>query len=238
MQRPQNCAERFGRIPNHTVFDMTNTPTPIAHIAVYVAGNIGDSVLHLGFMRALSEHFCRPLILINSLTSEINRLFDAQPYIERTISVRSIAQESDRRQRTQLMQEQIEALHLDTLFLFTFHSYVAIAAWRAKVKQRFGFVRRHQFYNSMLLSHSVFVHKTGVQHPDTHSWLPKLFRRHDLPDKALYPSLFDAETSVIAAAALCATLTPPLLNRAWIGCRCNDETLSGNALGRTHGALG
>ncbi|HZR37961.1 MAG TPA: glycosyltransferase family 9 protein [Nevskia sp.] len=166
-------------------------PQAAGPAAVYISGNIGDSVLHLGFMRALSQHLGRPLILINPLPQAVNRLFEAQPYIERVVSVRDIEQDGDKRSRGRRMQSLLHGLGLESLFFFNFKTYAALAAWRARVPQRIGFARRHQFYNGWLFTRSVLVQKRGVTHPDTHVWLPQLFARHGYPAAALYPSLFD-----------------------------------------------
>jgi heptosyltransferase-2 len=171
-------------------------------IAVYISGNIGDSVLHLGFMRALSEHLQRKLILINPLPPAVNVLFEVQPYIEQVISIREIEKHADKGLRGRLLREKLESLRLDTLFFFNFKSYAAVAALQARIPQRWGFVRRHQFHNALLFTHRVFVQKSGTMHPDTHTWLPALLRRHGLPAEAIYPSLFVDEASAAQAAEL------------------------------------
>lgn len=170
--------------------------------AVYISGNIGDSVLHLGFMRALSEELGRKLILINPLAPAVNRLFECQPYIERVISIRDIERDPQRKNRRRRMQELLDTLRLDTLFFFNFKTYVVMAALRSGIRRRIGFVRRHKFYNKLLFTHSVLVQKGGIQHPDTHTWLPRLFRAHGLPDQARYPSLLDGATATARAAEL------------------------------------
>ncbi|HWY24444.1 MAG TPA: glycosyltransferase family 9 protein, partial [Nevskia sp.] len=170
--------------------------------AVYVSGNIGDSVLHLGFMRALSQQLGRRLILINPLPPAVNRLFEAQPYIERVVSIRDIECDPQRRNRRPRMQALLGTLGLDTLFFFNFKTYAVMAALRAGIRQRIGFVRRHKFYNRVLFSHSVMVQKARVQHPDTHTWLPQLLRRHGFAAEAVYPSLFDSEAAAARAAQL------------------------------------
>ncbi len=178
------------------------TAATAGRIAVYISGNIGDSVLHLGFMRALSEHLQRRLILINPLPPAVNALFAVQPYIDEVISIREIENHSDKGLRGRLLREKLESLRLDTLFFFNFKSYAAIAALRARIPQRWGFVRRHQFHNALLFTHRVFVRKGGTMHPDTHTWLPALFRRYGLPDEAIYPSLFVDEGSAAQAVEL------------------------------------
>ncbi len=170
--------------------------------AVYISGNIGDSVLHLGFMRALSQQLGRRLILINPLPPAVNRLFEAQPYIERVVSIRDIEYDPQRRNRRPRMQALLGTLGLDTLFFFNFKTYAVMAALRAGIRQRIGFVRRHKFYNRLLFTHSVLVQKARVQHPDTHTWLPLLLRRHGFAAEAIYPSLFDSEAAAARAAEL------------------------------------
>lgn len=178
------------------------TGTVAGPCAVYISGNIGDSVLHLGFMRALSQQLGRRLILINPLPPAVNHLFETQPYIERVVSIRDIECDKQRRNRRRRMQELLGTLGLDTLFFFNFKTYAVMAALRAGIRQRIGFVRRHKFYNRLLFSHSVMVQKARVQHPDTHTWLPQLFRRHGFPAEASYPSLFDGEAAAARAAQL------------------------------------
>lgn len=178
------------------------TAATAGRIAVYISGNIGDTVLHLGFMRALSGHLQRKLILINPLPPAVNALFEVQPYIEQVVSIREIENHADKKMRGRLLREKLESLHLDALLFFNFKSYAAIAALRARIPQRWGFVRRHQFHNALLFTHRVFVQKGGTMHPDTHTWLPDLFRRHGLPDQAVYPSLFVDEPSAARAAEL------------------------------------
>jgi len=168
--------------------------------AVYISGNIGDSVLHLGFIHALSQHLGRPLILLNPLPPAVNRLFEAQPYIERVVGIADIERAADKGERGRRMTQLLRSLQLDTLFFFNFKTYAAIAALRAGVPRRVGFVRRHQFFNALLFTHHVMVQKRGTTHPDTHSWLPRLLGRHGYPAEAIYPSLFDsAEASAQAA---------------------------------------
>lgn len=171
-------------------------------IAVYISGNIGDTVLHLGFLRALSEHLRRRLILINPLPDAVNALFAVQPYVEEVISIREIENHPDKRQRGPLLRVRLQSLQLDALLFFNFKSYAAIAAARTGIPQRWGFVRRHQFINALLFTHHVFVQKRGTTHPDTHTWLPALFRRYGLPDTAHYPSLFVDEESRARASEL------------------------------------
>jgi hypothetical protein len=71
--------------------------------AVYISGNIGDSVLHLGFIRALSQQLGRPLILLNPLPPAVNRLFEAQPYIERVVGIADIERGADKGERGRRM---------------------------------------------------------------------------------------------------------------------------------------
>ena len=170
--------------------------------AVYISGNIGDSVLHLGFMRALSQQLGRRLILINPLPPAVNHLFEAQPYIERVVSIRDIEYDPQRRNRRPRMQALLGPLGLDTLFFFNFKTYAAIAARLAGVPRRVGFVRRHQFHNALLFSHHVMVQKRGTPHPDTHTWLPRLLARHGYPAEAIYPSLLPSEEAAARAALL------------------------------------
>lgn len=178
------------------------TAASAGRIAIYISGNIGDTVLHLGFLRTLSEHLQRRLILINPLPPAVNALFGVQPYIEEVVSIREIEYQADKGLRGRLLREKLESLQLDTLFFFNFKSYAAIAALRARIPQRWGFVRRHQFHNALLFTQCVFVRKGGTMHPDTHTWLPALFRRHGLPAEATYPSLFVDPPSAEQAQAL------------------------------------
>lgn len=166
-------------------------PQDAGPAAVYISGNIGDSVLHLGFLRTLSEHLGRPLILINPLPEAVNRLFEAQPCIERAVSIRDIEYDGDKRRRGERLERQLRELRLGSLYFFNFKTYAVVAARRAGIPRRVGFVRAHQFWNALLFTHSVLVRKQGIVHPDTHVWLPQLFRRHGYPAAALYPSLFD-----------------------------------------------
>jgi heptosyltransferase-2 len=177
-------------------------PTVAGPAAVYISGNIGDSVLHLGFMRALAQHLKQPLILINPLPPAVNRLFEAQPYIERVISIRDIEQGSDKRDRIPRLEQRLRELRLGTLYFFNFKTYAALAARRARIPRRVGFVRAHQFWNALLFTHSVLVRKQGITHPDTHAWLPQLLGRHGYPAEALYPSLFDGAEAQAQARAL------------------------------------
>lgn len=167
-------------------------PQAAGPAAVYISGNIGDSVLHLGFMRALSQHLGQPLILINPLPEAVNRLFEAQPCIGRAVSIRDIEYDGDRRRRGQRLEQKLRELRLGSLYFFNFKTYAALAARRAGIPRRIGFVRAHQFWNTLLFTHSVLVRKQGIVHPDTHVWLPQLLRRHGYPAEALYPSLFDS----------------------------------------------
>ncbi len=167
-------------------------PQAAGPAAVYISGNIGDSVLHLGFMRTLSQHLGRPLILINPLPEAVNRLFEAQPWIERAVSIRDIEYDGDKRRRGERLEQQLRELRLGSLYFFNFKTYAVLAARRAGIPQRIGFARTHQFWNALLFTRSVLVRKQGIVHPDTHVWLPQLFRRHGYPDAALYPSLFDS----------------------------------------------
>ena len=169
--------------------------------AVYISGGIGDSVLHLGFMRALSQHLGRPLILINPLPAAVNRLFEAQPYIERVVSIREIELGADQKERGPRLTELLRGLQLDSIWFFNFKTYAALAARKAGVPRRIGFARQHQFWNAWLFTQSVLVSKRGITHPDTHVWLPQLLRRHGYPAEPLYPSLIDsAETQAQAEA--------------------------------------
>ena len=170
--------------------------------AVYISGNIGDSVLHMGLVRALSEHLGRPLILLNPLPPALNRLFETQPWIERVLSIGEIERDADHGRRRREMTELLRSLQLDTLFFFNFKTYAAIAARLAGVPRRVGFVRRHQFHNALLFSHHVMVQKRGTPHPDTHTWLPRLLARHGYPAEAIYPSLLPSEEAAARAALL------------------------------------
>lgn len=177
-------------------------PQAAGPAAVYISGNIGDSVLHLGFLRALSQHLGRKLILINPLPPAVNRLFEVQPCIERVVSIRDIEQDPDRRGRGRRLEQRLRELRLGSIWFFNFKTYAALAARRAGIPRRFGFARQHQFWNALLFTHSVLVAKRGISHPDTHVWLPQLFRRHGYPAEALYPSLFDSPEVQAQAAAL------------------------------------
>ncbi|MDE0852792.1 MAG: glycosyltransferase family 9 protein [Nevskia sp.] len=170
--------------------------------AVYISGNIGDSVLHLGFMRALAQQLGRPLILLNPLPPAVNRLFEAQPYIDKVVGIGDIECDPDKRARRRRMAQLLRSLGLHTLFFFNFKTYAALAALSARVPRRVGFVRRHQFHNALLFTHSVLVQKRGTPHPDTHTWLPRLLARHGYTAEALYPSLFDSAAVQAQAAQL------------------------------------
>ena len=170
--------------------------------AVYISGNIGDSVLHLGFIRALAQQLGRPLILLNPLPPAVNRLFEAQPYIEKVIGIGDIERDGDKGARRRRMAGLLRSLGLHTLFFFNFKTYAALAARSARIPVRVGFVRRHQFHNALLFSHCVLVQKRGTPHPDTHTWLPRLLGRHGYPAQAIYPSLFDSAEATAQAAQL------------------------------------
>jgi heptosyltransferase-2 len=170
--------------------------------AVYISGNIGDSVLHLGFIRALAQKLGRPLVLVNPLPEAVNRLFEAQPFIGQVVSIRAIEQDPDKKQRQQRLAGVLRGLDLAAIWFFNFKTYAALAARAAGVPRRYGFARQHQFWNALLFTHSVLVSKRGITHPDTHVWLPQLLRRHGWPEQALYPSLFDSAPVQAQAAAL------------------------------------
>jgi heptosyltransferase-2 len=170
--------------------------------AVYISGGIGDTVLHLGYLRALAQHLDRPLILINPLPAAVNRLFEAQPYIERVVSVRDIELGPDQKARRPRLAELLRGLKLDSIWFFNFKTYAALAARSAGVPKRIGFARQHQFWNAWLFTQSVLVNKRGITHPDTHVWLPQLFRRHGYPVEPLYPSLLDSAEMQAQAQAM------------------------------------
>jgi heptosyltransferase-2 len=165
---------------------------PAGPAAVYISGGIGDTVLHLGFMRALSQHLGRPLILINPLPPAVNRLFEAQPYLERVVSIREIELGPDKKARRARLTEVLRGLQLGSIWFFNFKTYAALAARGAGVPKRIGFARQHQLWNALLFTQSVLVNKRGITHPDTHVWLPQLFRKYGHPAEPLYPSLLDS----------------------------------------------
>lgn len=198
--------------------------------AVYISGGIGDTVLHLGHMRALSQHLGRPLILLNPLPAAVNRLFEAQPYVERVVSIRDIEQGPEQQARPLRLAELLRGLELDSIWFFNFKTYAALAARGAGVPQRIGFARQHQFWNALLFTQSVLVNKRGITHPDTHVWLPRLFRKYGYPDRPLYPALLDSAEMQARAAALAQDfprlialgLGAAVAARRWPAARCAE----------------
>ena len=170
---------------------------------IYLSGGIGDSVLHMGFMLALSRHLGRRLVLINSLRDAINDLFADQPQIGRVASLRALEPAGAGRERSTHLRAFLASLGLQNLYLFSFQSEIAAAARRAGIANRYGYVRRHRFYESLLLTRSVYVSRRGTPHPDTHTWLPMLFRKLGLPDAGIYPSMFPAPEAAALAAERC-----------------------------------
>ncbi len=158
-----------------------------SRMAIYISGGIGDVVLHMGYVRALAQEVGEPLAMLLPHAQATHCLFDSQSYIDRVIGLEDI--HKDRKHRVAHLSELLRAQQIDTLFLFSFHRFVAQAAKRAGVARRVGFIRYHQPHLARLLTHRGWVRRRGTPHPDTHTWLPPILRRCGYDVTPVYPSL-------------------------------------------------
>lgn len=175
---------------------------PAPRVAVYISGGIGDVLLHLGFVKALADHFQQPVDLILATPPATNGLLASQPYVGRVVNVPSTP--GAYRDRVAAMLALLQPLGLDTLFFFGFQRSVLRAAVMAGIVNRVGYVRLHRFYQARLMSQAILVRRKGTPHPDTHTWLPRLFAKYGYPVAPASPALVSSDDARRLAAPLVA----------------------------------
>lgn len=192
-------------------------------MAVYISGGIGDVVLHMGHIRALSAQAGMPLTMLLPHSKASHILFASQPYIEQVISLDDI--HKDRKHRVARLRELLQAQQIHTLFLFSFQRYVAQAARQAHVPRRVGFIRYHQPHLAGLLTHRGWVKRRGTPHPDTHTWLPPILQRCGFDGTPVFPSLVVPPSAQRHARSLLPA-----------GCRLIGIGLNGSTADKRYGA--
>ena len=163
---------------------------------VFISGAIGDNAVHLGLIRRLALRH-GPLVLINYLDEPANALFAEQSCIARVISLRSVLG-PDRARRSAIAAEVLAALQIEHLYYFNFHTWFAMAALRARVPNRHGYLPRHAFIRLPLFSHHIFV-PGHTPHPRSYYWIQALLRKYGVDHAPIFPNL-EASPSFIEQA--------------------------------------
>ena len=114
----------------------------------------------------------------------------------------------DKAHRVSRLTALLAPLCIDTLFLFSYQDHVLKAACAARIPVRAGFLRTHKLWRAPWMTQRIWVRRAGTPHPDTHTWLPRLFAKYGYPTRPIEPSLTvtrsagtDAAADAAAAAA-------------------------------------
>jgi heptosyltransferase-2 len=170
------------------------------HLAVYLSGGIGDTLMHLGFVKALAEHAGAPVTLVLATPPVATPLLQTQSYVRDVLSIPDL--HHDKVHRVDRLTALLAPLGIDTLFLFSYQDHVLKAACAAKIPVRAGFLRTHKLWRAPWMTQRIVVRRAGTPHPDTHTWLPRLFKKYGYPTRPIEPSL----TVTALASADAATL--------------------------------
>lgn len=170
--------------------------------AVFISGAIGDNVVHLGLIKRLALRH-GPMLLINYLDDQANALFADQPCIGAVISLRSVLG-PDRERRGAIAAELFATARLEHLYHFNFHTWFAVAAFKARVPKRYAYLPRRAFIRLPLFSHHVFV-ADRTPHPRSLYWIQALLRKYGFEHAPIFPNLeagasFKAEARRLTAA--------------------------------------
>lgn len=175
---------------------------PPLHLAIYVSGGIGDLLMHLGFIRALAEHAGAPVTLVLATPPVTTPLLQTQSYIRDVIAIPDL--HHDRAHRVERLQALLAPRNIDTLFLFSYQDHVLQAACAAGIPVRAGFLRAHTAWRAPWMTQRILVRRAGTPHPDTHTWLPRLFAKYGYPTAPIVPSLTVSPAAAQAATVLAA----------------------------------
>lgn len=154
--------------------------------AVFISGAIGDNVVHFGLIKRLALRH-GPLLLINYLDDQVNALFADQPCIAGVISLRSVLG-PDRQQRSAIAAQLFATTKLEHLYHFNFQTWFAVAAFKARVPNRYAYLPRRAFIRLPLFSHHVFV-PDRTPHPRSVYWIQALLRKYHFDHAPIFPNL-------------------------------------------------
>lgn len=181
---------------------MNLAPPSSARAAVYISGGLGDVLLNLGFVKTLAAHFQQPVDLVLATPTAAHRLFESQSYVGQVVTVAQ--NPGTHADRVAQVRDLLAPLALDSLFFFSFQRAVLHAAVQAGIAHRVGYIRMHRFYQARLMNRSILVRRGGTPHPDTYTWLPRLFAKFGYPTAPTGPSLIAGERARALAAPLLA----------------------------------
>lgn len=156
--------------------------------------------MHLGFVKALAEHAGAPITLVLATPAVATPLLRTQSYVRDVVSIPDL--HHDKAHRVERLTALLAPLGIDTLFLFSYQDHVLKAACAARIPVRAGFLRAHTFWRAPWMTQRILVRRTGTPHPDTHTWLPRLFRKYGYPTRPIEPSLTVTQAAADDAAAL------------------------------------
>lgn len=178
----------------------TRASTVPRHLAVYISGGIGDTLMNLGFVRALADDAGAPVTLVLATPPVATPLLQTQPYVRDVLAIPDL--HHDKAHRVDRLAALLAPLRIDTLFLFSYQDHVLKAACAARIPVRAGFLRMHKLWRAPWMTQRIAVRRTGTPHPDTHTWLPRLFKKYGYPVRPVEPSLTASADAAAHAAVL------------------------------------
>lgn len=155
--------------------------------------------MHLGFVKALADHAGEPITLVLATPPVATPLLLTQPYVRDVLAIPDL--HHDKAHRVPRLTALLAPLGIDTLFLFSYQDHVLKAACAAKIPVRAGFLRTHKLWRAPWMTQWIWVRRAGTPHPDTHTWLPRLFTKYGYPTRPIEPSLTVTRSAGTDAAA-------------------------------------